>query len=88
MGLLPPESISKLVKKNIKTPELLYYYIQDDPDSIALLLGLSKENTLALGTLILRDWADIKFLKLFLETCLENTGQPISIFFKRSKFFS
>jgi hypothetical protein len=88
MGLLPSSSIDKLIKKGIKTPALLYYYIQDEPEEVSLILGISKENTLALGTLILHDWIDEKTLKVWIATSLDNTGQPINYFFKRKKTHS
>jgi hypothetical protein len=88
MGLLPPDSINKLIKKGIKTPASLYYWIQEDPDEISVILNLPKKEISALGTLILLDWIDQKTLRMWIMTSLENTGLPLNYLFKKRKFLT
>lgn len=79
MGLLPSKSIQRLIAYGIQTPEVLYILIQAEPEKAAELLEIDKENVLALGTLVLLDWVDIKFAKTWIDHSFRKTGTPIKL---------
>lgn len=86
-GLLPSDTIVRLLKKGINSPAHLYYWIQENPEGTAELLGLSKGDTIALGTFLLRDWIDVKFFKIWISSSLDNADKPLNVLFKKTKNF-